>query len=268
MLFAAVADCLVCGHERIVTNIQLELGHVELRRERMRNRNRCDAPVMDKKPMKSISEPVAPGEGRFLVCVPIVHTQADMGALNEPIQRLKVKKLGKRTWERNLELVKNFWTQIEQTTEDLALPYERVRLYQDGLPVCGHELEIVADLAKAGSRNYQLLLKLKAKGAILMGTESPELLVEEYQLVKQVFAEEMSPSSSRRASQEKEKSLQGSLLKRRDQFIGRRISQTLLPGETGVLFVGMLHSVEPWLDKDIQVLHPVRRPLQGGDRPS
>ena len=120
-----------------------------------------------------------------------------MGALNEPIQRLKVKKLGKRMWERNLELVKDFWTQIEQVTEGLALAYEKVRLYQDGLPVCGHELEIVTDLAKAGSRNYQLLLKLKEKGATLMGTESSELLLEEYQLVKQVFTGEMSSRAFR-----------------------------------------------------------------------
>ena len=89
--------------------------------------------------------------------------------------------------------------------------------------------------------------------------------MEEYQLAKQVFTEEMSPGSARQAAPAK--NLQDSLLKRRDQFIGGRISQTLLSGETGLLFVGMLHSVEPWLDQDIQVLHPVRQPLQGGDRP-
>ena len=210
--------------------------------------------VMDKKSMKPFSEPVV-SNGRALICGPIIHTQADMGALNEPIQRLKVKKLGKRIWERNLELVNNFWTEIEQATENLALPYERVRLYQDGLPVCGRESEIVGDLAKAGSRNHQLLLTLTRKGAVLMGTESAELLVEEYQLAKQVLAEEMSGGSARQAAQGK--TLQDSLLKRRDQFIGRRISQTLLPGETGLLFVGMLHAVEAWLDKDIQVLRPV-----------
>lgn len=203
---------------------------------------------------------------RVLICVPIIHTQADMGGLNEPIQRLKLKKLGKRTWERNLELVNNFWTEIERATENLAPPYERVRLYQDGLPVCGHESEIVADLAQAGSRNHQLLLKLKQKGAVLMGTESAELLVEEYQLVRQVFAEEMSGASAQRAAQGK--TLQDSLLKRRDQFIGHRISQTLLAGETGLLFVGMLHAVEPWLDKDVEVLRPVRPTLKSGVRPS
>lgn len=214
--------------------------------------------------MNPFSEPVDSIGNRVLICVPIIHTQADMGALNEPIQRLKVKKLGKTIWQRNLELVNNFWTEIEQATENLALPYERVRLYQDGLPVCGREAEIVTDLAKAGSRNHQLLLTLTQKGAVLMGTESAELLVEEYQLAKQVLAEEMSSGSAQPVAQGK--TLQDSLLKRRDQFIGRRISQTLLTGETGLLFVGMLHSVEPWLDKDIQVLHPVA--LKGGERSS
>jgi hypothetical protein len=185
-----------------------------------------------------------------------------MGALNEPIQRLKVRKLGKKAWEQNLERVKNFWTEIEQATESLALPYERVRLYQDGLPVCGHEQEIVADLAKAGSRNYQLLLKLKEQGATLVGTESAELLVEEYQLAKQVLAEDTPRGSMQPAAQWK--GLQDSLLQRRDQFIGRRISETLPNGETGLLFVGMLHAVEPWLDHDIQVRRPIRPALRGG----
>ena len=67
--------------------------------------------------MKTLSQLAAANATRALICIPIVHTQADMGALNEPIQRLKVKKLGKKIWEHNLELVKNFWTQIEQVTE-------------------------------------------------------------------------------------------------------------------------------------------------------
>ena len=68
--------------------------------------------------MKPFSELPVASDRRVLICIPIVHTQADMGALNEPIQRLKVKKLGKKIWEHNLELVKNFWTQIEQATEE------------------------------------------------------------------------------------------------------------------------------------------------------
>jgi len=214
--------------------------------------------------MNPLPDPKVISASRVLISIPIVHSEADMGALNQSIQRMKLKKLGKSMWEQSLALVNDFWTQIEQTTEDLALAYEKVRLYQDGLPVCGHEWEIVADLAKAGSRNYQLLLKLKGKGATLMGTESTDLLLEEYQLAKQVFAGEMSRRPSGQAAPAK--NLQHSLLQRRDQFIARRINQTLLSGETGLLFIGMLHRVEPWLAPDIRVLHPIRRALKGGEQ--
>jgi hypothetical protein len=47
------------------------------------------------------------------------------------------------------------------------------------------------------------------------------------------------------------------LLKRRDQYIARRINDTLLAGETGLIFLGMLHSVRSWLDKDIRVVYPI-----------
>jgi hypothetical protein len=48
-----------------------------------------------------------------------------------------------------------------------------------------------------------------------------------------------------------------SLLKRRDQFIADRINDTLCPGETGILFLGMLHSLRHLLDEQIKVVYPV-----------
>ena len=206
--------------------------------------------------MDEIAEGGNPESGeRTLVYFPIVHTQADMGALGESIQRLKVKRLGWRGWARNVTLVDKLWAQIEQAVERLALPYERVRVYQDGLPVCGREVEIVTDLAKAKSRNHQLLLRLSEKGATIMGTESAELLVEEYQLAKGVFASG-EPGIVRRG-EAGQKALRNSLLKRRDQYIARRINDTLLKGETGLIFLGMFHSVGPWLAKDIRVVYPI-----------
>ncbi len=201
---------------------------------------------------------------RTLIYIPIIHTQADMGALSEPIQRLKVKRLGRRGWERNVSLVDKLWDQIEQAIESLVLPYERVRVYQDGLPVCGREAEIVAELAKAGSRNHRLLLRLGEKGARIMGTESSELLVEEYQLVKEVFASGKPEVGTQ--GEARRKALRDSLLKRRDQYIARRVNGTLLTGETGLIFLGMLHSVGLWLDKDIRVVYPIHRPLNRGKR--
>jgi hypothetical protein len=200
--------------------------------------------------------------GRTLISIPIIHTQADMGALSEPIQRLKVKRLGRKGWERNVDLIDRLWAQIEQAIESLVLPYERVRLYQDGLPVCGREVEIVTELAKAGSRNHRLLLRLREKGGTLMGTESSELLVEEYQLVKETLRARKPRVMGREEA--RREALKASLLKRRDQYIARRINDTLLGGETGLIFLGMLHSVGPWLDRDIRVVCPIRPSLNRG----
>jgi hypothetical protein len=187
-----------------------------------------------------------------------------MGALSDSIQRLKVKKLGRKGWQRNVNLVNKLWTQIEQAIESLALPYARVRLYQDGLPVCGREVEIVKELAKAGSRNHGLLHRLSEKGATIMGTESSELLVEEYQLVKEDFAIGKPQVAARGAP--RRKALRDCLLRRRDEYIARRVNETLGAGETGLIFLGMLHSLGSWLDKDIRLVNPIRQPSGCGEK--
>jgi hypothetical protein len=119
----------------------------------------------------------------------------------------------------------------------LRLDYRRVRIYQDGLPVCGKEENIVRELAGAGSLNHQLLLELAGQGAVLMGTEDPQLLLREYQLqrrrlgVPAAGAEAPAPSPGEAAE----------LLNLRDGFIARRIEATLQDGETGLLFLGAAH---------------------------
>ena len=52
------------------------------------------------------------------------------------------------------------------------------------------------------------------------------------------------------------------LLKRRDQFIADRINDTLGPGETGILFLGMLHSLGHLLDEQIKVVYPISGPVE------
>ena len=69
------------------------------------------------------------------------------------------------------EKINDLWTGIEERLNQRDLHYNRVKVYQDGLPVCGKELEIVRDIANSGGRNHQLLLKLIHEGATLMGAE-------------------------------------------------------------------------------------------------
>jgi len=70
---------------------------------------------------------------RRLLHVPIIHNQADMGALGEAFKRVLVSRLGEEWWQRKVDLVDQVWTAIEQALACLNLRYELVRIYQDGL---------------------------------------------------------------------------------------------------------------------------------------
>jgi hypothetical protein len=199
---------------------------------------------------------------RRLIYFPILHTQTDMGAFSESLRRATVRKLGQKGWKRQVAAVEKMWVEVERAIDHFSFSYERVRLYQDGLPVCGREADIVQDLAKAGSRNHQLLLKLMERGAAIVGTESSELLVEEYELVKQLL--ERGDAGEGEETQSRLRALGESLLKKRDQYIANRINTTLHAGESGILFLGMLHSLEHLLDGDIQVIYPVNKPIDQG----
>jgi hypothetical protein len=202
-------------------------------------------------------EGLAAGQSRTLIYLPIVHTQADMGALKESVARATLEKTGRAGLARKTAAIDQIWTEIEAAIEALPLSFNQVRLYQDGLPVCGREAEIVTELALGGSRNHQLLVRLMAQGAALMGTESGDLLVQEYQLAKQSLTTRPPRAAGLAASR---RALSEALLQRRDQFIGQRINETLKSGETGILFLGMLHYLERHLQPDVKVIYPLHRP--------
>jgi hypothetical protein len=195
---------------------------------------------------------------RVLIYIPIIHTQADMGTLARSMQRLTTQKLNRQAWKRHEDVIRRMWEEIRRTVEEWELPWEHVRLYQDGLPRCGREAEIVADLAGAASPNHQLLLSLMKKGATVMGTESPDLLLQEYRLVQQILAAKDPKEAARIEARHAARSR--SLLARRDQYIARRLNESLRADETGLLFLGVLHSLDSRLATDIRVSYPFGRP--------
>ena len=189
---------------------------------------------------------------RSLFYIPIIHTQADMGALGASLHRIKASTFGQKSLRRSAEAVDKMWEDIEHAVESMAVEPGKTRVYQHGLPVCGHESRIVADLAEAGSRNHKLLVGLERKGAVLMGTESPELLLEEYQLAAAALNSRGPGGASRRQL------LSSALLEKRDRFIAGRINTTLGVGESGILFIGMLHEVRRFLQQNIEISYPVQ----------
>lgn len=188
---------------------------------------------------------------RKLIYVPVIHTEADMGTMSESLKKEYIRRFGPKKWEQHIRMVNGLWQGIETKLSRLNLQYELIKIYQDGLPNCGKELEIVANLAKKGSKNHRLILELVNKGARLVGTEDPALLLEEYKYIRKNL---LVGTPVAGAGLSHPCSAAENLLEKRDEYISRRIDQTLNEGETGILFLGMMHRVDKKLPADIKTV--------------
>lgn len=197
---------------------------------------------------------------RQLYIIPIIHSRHDLGSLEQPIRDAKNQFASVATIEANQRVVDFFWNELQNGIESWRLDYSNAFVFQDALPFTGHpdrilEHRIVDELAAKGSANHKLVQWLVQQGATLQGTESTELLLREYDLVRKSLAEGMNrydePADSVSAGEVVE-----TLLNQRDRFIAGRIADTLNPDQIGILFIGMHHRVQDFLEPDIQVSYP------------
>jgi hypothetical protein len=193
-----------------------------------------------------------------------VHSSADLGNLAPQGADAKSKLLSDRAFDATTGSVREFWSGLREAVEHWDVDFQSLMLFQDALPVGAGdhgemEKKIVADLAAQGSQNHQILQWLIDRGARLVGTESAELLLEEYRLAKETLQSALDGTGGDpdvaapddRASQ---------LLARRDDFIADRINSVLDDSTLGVLFLGMMHRLDGKLDADIEVLYPFGQP--------
>ena len=181
---------------------------------------------------------------RRLIWVPILHTPEDLGELRESARGMHSRRRGRGAWEAYARAAGRFWLEARRRIERLGLARPTTRLYQDALPECGFEEKIVRELAAKGGANYRLLVDLMARGAMLTGTESPRLLAEEYELQRAILTGVPPVDAVERAA---------ALLDARDRFIARRIDETLRAEESGVIFLGMAHSLTGRLPDDVAI---------------
>jgi len=178
---------------------------------------------------------------RKLFYVPIIHTSEDLGSHLAEAKKEYIAKYGNSKWHDHNEVVGKFWRNLQVALFALRMNYANVKLYQDSLPVCGRELEIVEKLADDGNINYRILLELVKKGATVIGSEDPKLLIEERnRIIKNGVAATAN--------------IYDDLMEQRDSYIAHRIDTTLKDGEIGFLFIGALHKVAEKLPHDIQIL--------------
>jgi hypothetical protein len=184
-----------------------------------------------------------------LLYVPVVHGSAEMGSAASGYQAAFIARFGEQKWRERCDEYNAIWRAIQegidQRIQQRGVTLQHVRLYQDSLPVCGHEAALVTQLAEQGSENHKLLGVLMQRGAVLVGSESPELLLEEYRLLQAPGHTEAQASA---------------LLEQRDRFIAQRIAETLGERELGILFIGALHRVHLYLPRQIAVEYlPIER---------
>ena len=194
---------------------------------------------------------------RKLIYVPIIHTEADLGSMAGFFEKEYKKRYNQQEWHAHITAIDEMWRGISEKIIQLNLQWSMVKVYQDGLPVCGKELEIVTDLAKKGSINHRIVLDLVYRGAKLEGSENSALLLQEYDYLQKIAQAKNNPQRNNLIREYNRVSKE--LLMKRDQFIAKRIDQTLGKGEVGVLFIGMMHQVDKFLPKNIEVSYLIHR---------
>jgi hypothetical protein len=187
---------------------------------------------------------------RTLVYVPVIHSSADLGSIAKEVTKRGVADLGQDLWEKHRRTVEGFWDVVSDYFDSMDV--KGVKIYQDGM-VADDEVgkKIAEDTAKAGSKNYELILRLLRRGAILMKTEDFELVKKEYDGLRAIMG---AKSITRKIMAFiKYKLVKTILLNRRDAFIAERINQTLKTDEKAILFIGAFHDIKKRLPKDIRI---------------
>ena len=187
---------------------------------------------------------------RTLIYVPIIHTSADLGSLAEEVTKRGIRDLGSNIWSKHEETVLRFWDVIIKYFDSIEV--SGFKLYQDGMPAEGEVgRKIVEEGVKSGSKNYEVIASLLQKGAILVKTEEFNLVKEEHNMLLRITRAKT--VVNRFAGLIRYKLAKNNLLNKRDEFIAKRIDETLKEGETGIIFIGAYHNIKQRLPEDIQI---------------
>ncbi|MBI4802935.1 MAG: hypothetical protein HY796_10470 [Elusimicrobia bacterium] len=188
---------------------------------------------------------------KTLLYVPIIHTSADLGSLAKAVTKRGIDALGGDVWGQHQATVEKFWDVLSDYFT--AIDAAGIKVYQDGMPADGElGAKIVEEGAKSGSRNYELIARLLKRGAVLIKTENFGLVKQERDRLA-ALTRAKSPLQ-KLAAYIKYKWVKGRLLTKRDDFIAKKINETLGDGQTGIIFIGAAHNIKKRLPPDIRII--------------
>jgi len=179
---------------------------------------------------------------RHILIIPIIHTHADFGSIGSKSQ----------VNQEHETLATQYWQTVSEYVQKLSVDFSELRVYQDGLPDISAEI-VTKIVDETQTPNYDLLRWLRNKGAYIMGTEDPPLLLQEYRALQAIF--NAKDEEQKQAALEYKK-VSAPLLEGRDKYIAQRIKATLPEGSTGILFIGLAHEVKRLLEQEMEVSEP------------
>ncbi|MCG2725108.1 MAG: hypothetical protein L6420_02420 [Elusimicrobia bacterium] len=188
---------------------------------------------------------------RTLIYVPVIHSSVDLGSLAKEVTKRGMADFGPEFWAEHERTILAFWDALIEYLNSIEV--SGFRLYQDGMITDGEVAQkIVEEGVKSGSKNYELVAGLLKRGAVLIKTEDFNLVREERDrmlkitraktLFGKLLAFMMYKLSKNR------------LLNKRDEFIAKRIYETLSDGQTGIIFIGAYHNIKKRLPHDIRII--------------
>jgi pheromone shutdown protein TraB len=173
-----------------------------------------------------------------------------LGTIAAETEKKGIAICGKERWEAHKQTIASFWDALFKFFENLKP--KGYKVYQDGLVADGKVgIEIVKDGLKRGSRNYEIINHLLEKGVILVKTEDINIAMKEYKSVKELANAKTFIGKS--VAYFKYICSKNKILEERDNYIAKRIGETLKEEETGILFIGAHHNIIDKLPEDIEV---------------
>ncbi len=188
---------------------------------------------------------------RTLYYVPIIHTIEDYGPLKPSVAKVIKEAIGETEFNDLEKKICNYWKILEEEVEKAIPDATGLIIYQDSFPMGDRKKiltffnYVLGDNPK--SFNFQLIKKLVDKGAILEGTEDMNLVLEQMTIYKTAFNATTLLEQKQVLAKYADRSRE--ILKLRDEFIAKRIRDTLPEDEKGILFIGRDHNVIAELDK-------------------
>ncbi len=191
---------------------------------------------------------------RHLIIVKMNHPTCEMVDITDPRHAREME-----AFREHDECIAEYFGKVREH----LFSYRPDRAYQDTYTGFNESRAAWEEMARRGSPNAKLLFELLGEGVELMPTEDNDLLVRYGALLekkKALGADASQDVFGRLAAMLSLSAQSAQLIRERDRHIAKSIDSTLLPGETGVLFIGASHDVEVSLAgmgaPDVSVAYP------------